>query len=300
MKIEVKAEKTRGYSMISHSKKNILMTMIIISIVFCVCSCQSREDKLALREKSGIINLDMDTEGYYKFSVSILKEYGEDLVGEKVITSFVISDVESDSLKASDGSLTYGLICKFNSKEISKMFDEDEKVTVAGIVESVSISVPRLKDCIIIGYGEDIDTLEATKNTQKKYVELIKKEHAVLKSVETGKERDTYSKDCEIVDYNDVERNPDNYKGKKIKISGKVIQVSEGLFDSVTLRVEESDGNVWYVTYSREDGESRILEKDSITCYGECDGIETYTSILGDKISIPSMKMKYYEIKTGK
>lgn len=267
----------------------------IISILILLCSCQSQEDKMALREKSNIINLNFDTEGYYKFSVDVLKEYGEDLIGENVITSFVISDVESDTIKASSGGWTYGAVCKFKSKDIDKMFDEDEKITVAGKVKDVTISVPQLTDCIIIGYGEDIDTLEATKTTQKKYVELIKKEHSILKSVETEKEMDSYSKGCEIVVYNDVERNPDNYKGKKIKISGKVIQVSEGLFDSVTLRLEESDGNVWYVTYQREDGESRILEKDNITCYGECDGVETYTSVLGGQITIPSMKMKYYK-----
>lgn len=280
------------------NRKTIIIYTIVMMILFC--SCQSQEDKMALRDKSNVINLDFDTEGYYKFSIDILKEYGEDLIGENVITSFVISDVESDTIKASSGGWTYGAVCKFKSKDMNKMFDEDEKITVAGKVKDVSISVPQLTDCIIIGYGEDIEILERTKSTQEKYVELIKKEHSILKSVETEKEKDSYSVGCKIVEYSDVERNPDNYKGKKIKISGKVIQVSEGLFDSVTLRVEEADGNVWYVTYQREDGESRILEKDSITCYGECDGVETYTSILGDQITIPSMKMKYYEIKSEK
>jgi hypothetical protein len=46
---------------------------------------------------------------------------------------------------------------------------------------------------------------------------------------------------------------------------------------------------------TRPEGESRILEDDWITCYGECEGVESYTTVLGSQITIPSMKMKYYE-----
>ena len=107
--------------------------------------------------------------------------------------------------------------------------------------------------------------------------------------------REDYIASCEKVDYKDVERNPDTFKGKRIKVTGKVIQVSEGWGDTVTLRIEEDKGNVWYVSYTHKEGESRILENDVITCFGECKGVESYTSVLGGRITIPSLKMLYFE-----
>lgn len=104
--------------------------------------------------------------------------------------------------------------------------------------------------------------------------------------------RTEYIADCEDLSYSGVSRNPDDYKGKKTVISGTVIQVQEGILDSVVFRVQ-TDYGIWYVTYSRGDGESRILEGDYITCYGECKGVETYLSVLGATVTIPSMRMEY-------
>lgn len=106
--------------------------------------------------------------------------------------------------------------------------------------------------------------------------------------------RAEYIAECEDLSYSGISRNPDDYKGKKAVISGTVIQVQEGFLDSVTLRVQ-TDYGIWYVTYTRAEGESRILENDSITCYGECRGVETYTAVLGNTVTIPRMDMKYYD-----
>ena len=113
------------------------------------------------------------------------------------------------------------------------------------------------------------------------------------KQARLERERQNYINSCSTVSYNDVERNPSNYKGRKIKVTGKVIQVVEGWFNTVTLRVESNYNNIWYVTYTREENESRILEKDNITLYGECKGVKTYTTILGGSETIPSVDAKY-------
>lgn len=51
---------------------------------------------------------------------------------------------------------------------------------------------------------------------------------------------------------------------------------------------------VYYLNRTDEN-EPRILEDDKLTFYGECDGIETYTSIVGTQLSIPALKAKYYK-----
>lgn len=107
--------------------------------------------------------------------------------------------------------------------------------------------------------------------------------------------RAEYISDCETVVYKDVERNPGNYEGKTISVKGKVIQVSEGWFGTVTLRIDTSEGT-WYATYKRGSDESRILNGDQITVYGECTGVETYTTVLGAKTTIPALEIEYYEL----
>lgn len=109
--------------------------------------------------------------------------------------------------------------------------------------------------------------------------------------------REEYIASCETIAYSDIARDPDNYKGTPVTFSGKVIQVSEGWLNTVVYRIATKNGydDIIYVTYTREEGESRILENDSITIYGNCDGVETYMSVLGGNITIPSVKMKYFE-----
>lgn len=107
-----------------------------------------------------------------------------------------------------------------------------------------------------------------------------------------------YINACVTVQYKDVERNPEQYKGKKIKVSGKVIQVMES-GSSVTLRVSDArdSDNIWYVTYKRSENEARILEDDNITLYGECRGVVTYTTILGSSVTIPGVNAVIIEQK---
>lgn len=103
-------------------------------------------------------------------------------------------------------------------------------------------------------------------------------------------------------DYSDIARKPDSYKGELITFSGRVIQVIEStLFGTttVTLRVNEDNDydKTWYVTYTRKDStEDRILEDDIITLYGTCNGVETYTSVFGAQVTIPSMSAENIEL----
>jgi hypothetical protein len=145
---------------------------------------------------------------------------------------------------------------------------------------------------------------ETSVYTQKETFSLSQETKPKETAKETTKPKETkspeeieqeYKDSCTTPDYNAIERNPDDYKGKEITFSGTVIQVSEGWFNSVTLRIETEDG-IWYAKYTREDGEARILEDDTITVYGECKGVESYSAVFGNKITIPRIDIKYYEI----
>lgn len=241
---------------------------------------------------------DIDTSEYLKLYCDVLYEYGDFLANERVVTVITVKEAYGDSLKAGTGNndgFFYSIICEFLDKSKIDGVKEGDKVTIAGVVDKPgSIGKTKtLRDCAIVGFGEIDEELKAGISSQeaecKKYVaaEESRKEEEIAKS------KSDYIASCSSVKYNDVARNPDKYDGKAIKFSGKVIQVSEGWFDSVTLRVKSGE-DVWYVSYYYSEGESRILEDDNITVYGECTGTTSYKSVLGGTITIPSVDMKYY------
>ena len=149
---------------------------------------------------------------------------------------------------------------------------------------------------------EKAKTLKAQKNTT--VVISYRNLSCKLKVFCTSKVKKTateekaeFKKSCKEIAYKKIARNPDNYIAKKIKISGKVIQVMEDN-DDLTLRVATKDGHddVFLVAYTYSDNDSKVLEDDSITIWGYCQGTVTYESTLGGNITIPAMSAKYLKI----
>ena len=111
---------------------------------------------------------------------------------------------------------------------------------------------------------------------------------------------------CEVIEFDQLARNPDNYKDKMFKFTGEVIQVMEGSgYVEIRLNVTKvsSEGSDWvyyedtiYAKITMEDGADRILEEDIITIYGVCSGSYSYKSVLGSQVTLPRMEVLYYEI----
>ena len=266
-----------------------------------------KQNSIEISEKEGatsslglsITNSDFDTSDYIKMDAELLFEYGNYMKGEKVVTVITVADSSEGLLKANtenNDSFFFSIICEFQDENYPKQFSEEDTVTVAGTVKDSDSSVGdtiTLCNCTVIGLGEIADEIAGDKENQLQLGEALKSAYEKAEADAAQAEKDSYISQCETIAYSDVERNPDTYKGKLIKVTGEVIQVSEGWFDSVTMRIS-SNNNIWYVTYFRKDGESRILEGDNITCYGECNGVTSYTSVVGSQVTIPSMEMKYY------
>lgn len=246
-----------------------------------------------------------DSSEYTKIDAEVLFEYGNYFSGEKVITVISAYQPGADIKAKTDNNdgYFYSLMFEFGDEDAIKWVEEGDILTIAGTIKEKPETVDALdfletptvtlEDCSIIGRGEIAKELKDGAAAQREVGEQAKQAYEDEIAANKKAERDDYISQCTTVKYRDVERNPDNYEGTKIKVRGEVVQVAEGWFDSVTMRVS-SGGNMWYVTYSREEGESRILEGDSITCYGECDGVKSYTTVLGSQKTIPSLKMEYY------
>ena len=113
---------------------------------------------------------------------------------------------------------------------------------------------------------------------EKLAAEKKKKEEEEKKGYDTG------------ITYSQLARTPDDYLAKKVKFSGKVVQVMED-GDSVGIRlaVDGDYDNIILGTFNSSIISERILEDDYITVYGLSAGIYTYESTMGASISVPSM-----------
>lgn len=98
---------------------------------------------------------------------------------------------------------------------------------------------------------------------------------------------------CQILDYEDVLRNPDANEGKYCIVSGTVDQIIEGWFGSFTIFVNDANGNTWGCVYSYKEGEAHLLEGDGVTMYGKCAGTDTNTTLLGKQVTLPRVDVEY-------
>lgn len=149
------------------------------------------------------------------------------------------------------------------------------------------------------------DKLEETE--EEKTARLQAEKNAKVKAeaeekVKKQTEEKDFKEECEVYTYEQLARNPDKIKGKKVKLTGQVIQVMQGV-SSVELRInitKEDYGyydDTIYALYIPKVGEDKILEEDVITVWGIAQGDYSYTSILGSSITLPFVNIHYVEIK---
>ncbi len=122
--------------------------------------------------------------------------------------------------------------------------------------------------------------------------------------------RSTYIPKCKNIDFVTLARNPNQYKGQNFTFTGEVIQTMDGYNNNVEIRMNITPELIFgetyykdtiYVTYQYENSyESRILEGDIVTIYGECEGLHSYISITNTQITLPKIAAKYIDIKSHK
>lgn len=119
---------------------------------------------------------------------------------------------------------------------------------------------------------------------KKKEEEERKKAEEEAKGYETG------------ITFEQLARTPDDYVGKKVKFTGKVLQVVRGdIEDDVRLAVNDDYGTVIYCVIPHYIKKENILDDDQITIYGLSTGEYTYQSTLGASITLPCVLVDKYE-----
>ncbi len=99
------------------------------------------------------------------------------------------------------------------------------------------------------------------------------------------------------ITYDQLARTPDDYKGKKAKFTGKVVQVIDGDNETaLRVAVDSNYDNILFVTYKNNIIDKRILENDIITISGKSKGLYKYKATIGGQITVPSMIADKIEI----
>ena len=154
--------------------------------------------------------------------------------------------------------------------------------------------------------GEDWEIIEEATSTSagtRAKVCVNCGEQLETESYELSEEEkeEAYKDECESYSYEEIARDPDDYKGDKAKFTGKVVQVmQEG--NTYTLRVNITKTRWGYddtilVYYEAQKGASRILEDDIVTMYGMLGGTYTYKTVMGNSLTVPLLYAKYISIE---
>ena len=190
---------------------------------------------------------------------------------------------------------------------VGMMFGGNSTCTDSNHTESVA-KVSELQT-EVENKSKEIETLNAKIESAKPWFDMkaeeqkaIEEENARLKAEEEAKkkaeeeeakrlEEEEAKKGYDTgITYNQIARTPDDYKGKKIKFKGKVIQVMEGDGEvQIRLAVGGDYDKIIYGVYDSGIVSSRVLEDDNITIMGLSAGLLTYQSTMGGEITIPSM-----------
>lgn len=99
------------------------------------------------------------------------------------------------------------------------------------------------------------------------------------------------------ITYDDLARNPDDNKFENVTLSGTIIQVLEGASSSqYRLAVDDNYDNIVLIDIPEKLLDSRVLEDDILTIYGESEGTVDYESTMGGDITVPAVTVDKFDI----
>ena len=124
---------------------------------------------------------------------------------------------------------------------------------------------------------------------------------------------DEFKESCIYINYENLVRYPNKYKGDNLVFTGEIYQVDESSFEDVEggenlvfLIIDVTDYGSDRYSYSENlvaavisipKNKERLLEGDTIRFWGTGTGTYSYETILGSNATLPSVDIKYYELE---
>jgi len=125
-------------------------------------------------------------------------------------------------------------------------------------------------------------------------VHSAEKEVAHLQAI--AEEESRFREEATTIDYKQLIKNPNAYKGEKVVYTGQVFQIQEeGGFGVMLLSVTDEGYGFWTDNIWVEfDEPTEAAEEDIVTVYGTIAGSEEYETQIGGSTYVPRMKAKYF------
>lgn len=249
------------------------------------------------------VSLDSELEqfksgGYAYITNSDLNTYAVNMTGVKAYVVTQVDDMKDGMIQSTldDGFMMSNFNVGDNYEKYSEFIAEDDTVAIAGTVAdmkdySFAGKSVELNDCIVFAVGDDANQYvkDSTDESLSQYLTVTED----VADAEDDISEEDYKNLCQQLNYEDILRNPDTYDGEYCVVSGTVDQIIEGWFDTYTIYVMDASGNKWECIYLYKDGESHLLEGDSVTVYGKCNGTTTANTLMGEQVTLPYVDAEY-------
>lgn len=261
-----------------------------------------------LYEGDKIVQVDIESDGeretdnYYKYDVDgrLISTVGPDGSGDKY-------EYDENGLKIKETYIIQDspyLISTFEYRKLNEFEEEIDNQEIVRLVQETLNSkgfscgttdgvVGDMTKSSIIAYMESIGEKSTGKITDD-LVDKLDIEDEVFEIKELLKFRTD-------LNYEQLMRKPLDYIGKKVKLSGEVLQVINDNGKNELRIAMNSDSNQCILcSYSMLDMKGNsILEGDNLVVYGVSTGTEDYISVAGVQITVPSIRIERIESDYG-
>lgn len=228
-----------------------------------------------------------------------LSKYCSNMEGVKVYVVTDIDDIKNGMIQStlSDGYMMSGFDVGNNYSRYESGLKIGDLVAICGTVSGYNDygfmgNYVSLNDCEVFAAGDNALSYkrEVSDGGLSKYFVVTE---TVADSNKNDMSETDFKSLCQTLNYEDILRNPDLYKGNYCVLSGTVDQIIEGWFGSFSIFINDYSGNKWGCVYSYKDGESHLLEGDNVTVYGKCEGTDTSRTVLGQQVTMPRIDIEY-------
>lgn len=271
-------------------KKKTVALLLAMSIPMALASCGiSESDYNSIKEKNSALESELED------AKKELEKSKSDLTASKSDFDTLKSDFDSYKEKMKPFEEMEAAEAEQKKAEAEAMQKESQNQTIAN--DAVNKIWDFANGTLASGatrelYNDALNKVNALSDETKK-AELMQAVQAVDASLaaqeQAAAEEEAQGYETGIT-YDQLARTPDEYKTKKVKFSGKVVQVIEGdTSNQIRLAVNNDYDKIILAEYPTNIVSSRILDDDKITIYGTSVGTISYKSTLGGTITIPGV-----------
>ena len=139
---------------------------------------------------------------------------------------------------------------------------------------------------------------DAEEKAAKEKQEADAKAAQKAEAIRIAEEKELAEYDSSTITFDNLARNPEQFKYQKVKFTGKIVQVIEGNKQTqYRMNINDDYNQVVLLTVDKDmlkDG--KILVDDNIIIKGKSEGTVDYQTVLGAKVTIPSITVKQFQI----